>query len=114
LRKKLLMAKGLGQETVDCILLYACGMPAFVVDAYTKRIFQRYGIFKKEPSYEEARRYFMENLPEDLALYNDFHAQIAHPGNSICKTRPLCESCPIAVVNGSKCRFTKTTIHKIE
>lgn len=112
LRKKLLAIKGLGQETVDSILLYACDMPAFVVDAYTKRIFQRYGIFKKEPSYEEVRRYFTENLPEDVALYNDFHAQIVHLGNSICKTRPLCGSCPIAVVNGSKCLFTKTTVHK--
>lgn len=114
LRKKLLAVKGLGQETVDSILLYACDMPAFVVDAYTKRIFQRYGIFKKEPSYEEVQRYFTENLPEDVALYNDFHAQIVHLGNCICKTRPLCGSCPIAIVNGSKCLFTKTTVHNTE
>ncbi|HTY92018.1 MAG TPA: endonuclease III domain-containing protein [Methanocella sp.] len=114
LRKKLLAVKGLGQETADCILLYACGMPIFVVDAYTKRILQRYGIFKKEPSYEEAQRYFTENLPRDIELYNDFHAQIVQLGNCVCKTRPLCGSCPIAAVNGSKCRFTITTVHRSE
>jgi endonuclease III-like uncharacterized protein len=51
LRKKLLAVKGLGPETVDCILLYACDIPVFVVDAYTKRIFLRYGILKGDPSY---------------------------------------------------------------
>lgn len=112
LRKKLLAVKGLGQETVDCILLYACDMPVFVVDAYTKRIFHRYGIFKEDPSYEEVQRYFMENLPDDKRLFNDFHAQIVHLGNCTCKTKPLCESCPILVVKGRKCQFTKQRLTK--
>lgn len=108
LRKKLLAVKGLGQETVDCILLYACGMPVFVVDAYTKRIFLRQGILKGDPSYEEIQGYFMANLPEDVALFNDFHAQIVHLGNSICKSIPRCEACPIASVNGLNCQSHNT------
>jgi endonuclease-3 related protein len=112
LRKKLLAVKGLGPETVDCILLYACDIPVFVVDAYTKRIFLRYGILKGDPSYEEIQSYFMANLPEDKALYNDFHAQIVHLGNAICKSTPRCEHCPIARVNGSRCRFTAQNVKK--
>jgi endonuclease-3 related protein len=105
LRKKLLAVKGLGKETVDCILLYACEMPVFVVDAYTKRTLLRYGLLKGNPSYDEIQGYLMDNLPRDVALYNDFHAQIVHLGNSTCKSMPRCESCPIANVNESICRY---------
>jgi endonuclease-3 related protein len=108
LRKKLLAVKGLGKETVDAIMLYACHMPVFVVDAYTKRVLLRYGILKGDPSYDEIQGYFMDNLPRDRTLYNDFHAQIVHLGNSICKSTPLCGACPIASVNGLTCEFHRT------
>ncbi len=105
LRKKLLAVKGLGKETVDCILLYACGKPVFVVDAYTKRIFHRYGTFNEGPSYDEVQGYFMANLPEDAALYNDYHAQIVHLGNTVCRPEPRCGSCPIAGNSKLRCQF---------
>jgi endonuclease-3 related protein len=95
LRKKLLRIKGLGEETVDSILLYACNKPIFVVDAYTKRIFSRYGILDENASYGVIQSYFMDNLPEDIDLYNDFHAQIVQLGNLICKQHPECDKCPI-------------------
>lgn len=104
LRKKLLAVKGLGEETADAIMLYACNMPIFVVDAYTKRIFSRYGTFDEEPSYREVQEYFMANLPRDTALFNDYHAQIDHLGHSVCKTVPLCDSCPIASLKGQSCQ----------
>ena len=107
LRKKLLSVKGLGEETADAIMLYACDMPVFVVDAYTRRIFSRYGIFKGEPSYGEVQKYFMANLPRDTALYNDYHAQIVHLGHAICKTTPICDSCPIARMEGRSCLHFK-------
>jgi len=107
LRKKLLAVKGLGEETADAIMLYACDMPVFVVDAYTRRIFSRYGTFGEEPSYGEVREYFMANLPLDTALYNDYHAQIVHLGHAVCKTVPLCDSCPIARTEGRICRRFK-------
>ena len=40
-RENLLQVWGIGKETADSILLYAYNQPYFVVDAYTKRIFQR-------------------------------------------------------------------------
>ncbi|MGI6502642.1 MAG: endonuclease III domain-containing protein [Candidatus Methanoculleus thermohydrogenotrophicum] len=48
LRRRLLAIKGFGEETVDTILLYACGKPIFVVDAYTRRIFSRYGLLPEK------------------------------------------------------------------
>ena len=44
LRDKLLGVRGIGPETADSILLYACGKPVFVCDAYTRRILQRHGM----------------------------------------------------------------------
>jgi endonuclease-3 related protein len=106
LRKKLFTIKGLGEETVDSILLYACDKPVFVVDAYTRRIFSRYGIIKETASYGDIQTFFMDNLPEDLELYNDFHAQIVHLGKNICKTLPQCNICPIREISDRvKCRY---------
>jgi len=45
LRKGLLSVNGIGPETADSILLYALKFKIFVVDAYTKRIFTRLGVF---------------------------------------------------------------------
>ena len=39
LREKLLGVHGIGRETADSIALYAAGLPLFVVDAYTRRLF---------------------------------------------------------------------------
>ena len=42
LREQLLSIKGIGPETADSIILYAAKKPIFVIDAYTKRIFNRF------------------------------------------------------------------------
>ena len=42
-RERLLAIHGVGPETADSLLLYAGGHHSFVIDAYTKRIFQRHG-----------------------------------------------------------------------
>ncbi|NIP84101.1 MAG: endonuclease III domain-containing protein, partial [Planctomycetales bacterium] len=43
LRQRLLAVHGIGPETADSILLYAGGMPVFVVDTYTHRVLARHG-----------------------------------------------------------------------
>jgi endonuclease-3 related protein len=97
LRQRLLELKGFGEETVDSILLYAAEKPVFVIDAYTRRIFSRLGLFPAQRSYRQFQAFFMEALPRDIDLYQDYHAQIVHLGNRVCKkTKPLCTDCPIA------------------
>ena len=55
LRDELLALHGIGPETSDSILLYAGQHAAFVVDAYTRRIFERHGILPTNARYEEIR-----------------------------------------------------------
>ena len=95
LRAELLSLNGIGPETADSILLYAGGKPVFVVDAYTKRAFGRIGLLKKDAGYGEVQRLFEGNLPRDVELYNDFHAQIVELGKNYCKKKPLCGKCPL-------------------
>lgn len=95
LREKLLKVNGLGPETVDSILLYAGGYPVFVVDAYTMRIFSRHGYIPSNAGYQQVQALFMENLPKDPVLYNEYHALIVRVGKELCKKRPLCSLCPI-------------------
>jgi endonuclease-3 related protein len=93
LRRKLLSVNGIGRETADSIALYAAGLPLFVVDAYTRRIFTRLGILTGDEDYDEIQRLFMDRLPQDPALYNDYHAQIVLHGKDVCRTAPRCGAC---------------------
>ncbi|KKM11669.1 endonuclease [Clostridiales bacterium PH28_bin88] len=112
LRQELLGVYGIGPETADAILLYAGNLPIFVVDAYTRRIFHRLGVFPPDISYGAMQEYFQVHLPRDVALYNEYHALIDGLGHRLClATRPRCGECPLvdecrypgeeAVVNGS-------------
>jgi len=96
LREELLGLHGIGPETADSILLYAGGLPVFVVDAYTIRAFGRLGLLRSGASYEEAQGMFMRHLPEDSALFNEYHALIVELGKSCCAKRsPRCGACPL-------------------
>ena len=97
LRQELLGIGGLGEETVDSILLYAGNKAVFVVDAYTKRIFSRLGLTDERWSYRAYREFFMQSLDRDAELYNDYHAQIVHLGRLYCKKNgPECTRCPMS------------------
>jgi len=96
LRKDLLTINGIGPETADSILLYAGNKPFFVVDAYTKRIFSRHHFISNEKSYQYVQELFMKNLPKNVELFNEFHAQIVMLGKYFCtKINPKCKACPI-------------------
>ena len=96
LREELLSVNGIGPETADSILLYALEKPIFVVDAYTARLANRLELFFEPPDYHELQEYFMDHIPQDLDLYNDFHAQIVVLGKDTCKkTKPHCDKCPL-------------------
>lgn len=96
LRPDLLTVKGVGPETADSILLYALQQPTLVVDAYTARIFHRHGLIPEDVTYEELREYCMDRLPQDLSLYNEFHALLVRVGHGHCKKRtPQCHGCAL-------------------
>lgn len=95
LRAELLSVNGTGPETADSILLYAGGKPVFVIDAYTKRILSRHGVLSYEKSYDEFQRLFIKHLAPDVSLYNQYHAMLVNIGKDFCRSRPLCDSCPL-------------------
>ena len=90
LRDELLSIYGIGEETADSILLYAAQKPVFVVDAYTKRIFSRLAMVEPDIEYRPLQRFFMDNIPPDLALYNEYHALIVALGNNYCANKNRC------------------------
>lgn len=96
LREELLSLYGIGEETADSIILYAAEKPIFVVDSYTRRVFTRLGYFHPQISYRDMQRFFMENLDEDIRLFNEYHAQIDGVGARYCTNRkPRCSQCPL-------------------
>ena len=95
-RQRLLALTGIGAETADSILLYAAHRPSFVVDAYTRRIFTRLGVLEGREPYDAIRAMFMENLPLDTVLYNEYHALLVELAKACCRKRiPLCHACPL-------------------
>ncbi len=96
LRPKVLHVNGIGPETADSILLYALGKPTFVVDTYTFRMMGRHGLTWEGMDYHELQALFMDALPEDVALYNEYHALIVRIGKDWCKkNKVLCDTCPL-------------------
>jgi endonuclease III related protein len=111
LRTKLLAVHGIGRETADSIALYAAGRPLFVVDGYTRRVFTRLGLLRGDEAYDDIQRIFMERLPPEAPLFNDYHAQIVRLAKDVCRPRPRCAECPLedlcpkhGVPGGRACR----------
>ena len=101
LREQLLSVKGIGPETADSMVLYAAGQPIFVVDAYTHRILARHEVIPDDYDYFQIQEIFMDNLNEDAALFNEYHALLVQVGKQFCKkSRPQCGGCPLAGVGG--------------
>lgn len=95
LREKLLRIKGIGPETADSILLYALKKPVFVIDAYTYRILSRHSMIPNEISYQEMQDLLMDSLPEDIQVFNEYHALLVRVGKEHCKRKALCNGCPL-------------------
>lgn len=95
LRRRLLAVKGVGRETADSILLYAYDKPIFVVDAYTARVAVRHRLIDADADYEQLRELFQWSLPEDVRLFNEFHALIVRVGKEYCRPTARCAGCPL-------------------
>jgi endonuclease-3 related protein len=125
LRAELLALNGIGPETADSILLYAGNHPVFVVDAYTRRIVERHGLFTARTKYDDIREAFeralsSERAPSSLSLhedrptihspsrmsnakrsalaqrFNDMHGLIVQVGKHTCLSKVArCERCPL-------------------
>ena len=104
LRKTLLEIKGIGPETADSIILYAAAKPRFVVDAYTRRFLLRHKLIKPGAGYQEIQALFENNLRRRSRLFNEYHALIVRLGKEFCRTRPLCNPCPLKKMDKKACK----------
>lgn len=101
LREELLSLSGIGPETADCILCYAAGKPVMAMDAYTRRIFARIGLFDSTVTYDEMQAFFHRHLAADVALRGEYHALVDTLGNRVCRNRaPRCSGCPLLPICG--------------
>ncbi len=73
----LLAQKGVGQESADAILNYACYKEAFVVDSYTARLLEAFGY--EFTSYEELQEWIIESFYEGYKeVYPDLNRAQAY------------------------------------
>jgi endonuclease-3 related protein len=93
LRHALLGVHGVGPETADDILLYAFERPVFVIDAYTRRLFERLGVGGAGQGYEALRRGVEQALGPDVRAFNELHALIVRHAKEACRKRPVCLGC---------------------
>jgi endonuclease-3 related protein len=86
LRGELLSLEGVGPETADSILLYAGGHSVFVVDAYTRRIFdsERHGVIPniRSLSYEQLRSVLEGSVDKRMTLDRRFLDEARNPRHS--------------------------------
>ncbi|MBF0205935.1 MAG: endonuclease III domain-containing protein [Oligoflexia bacterium] len=94
-REELLSLWGIGPETADSILLYAYGVPIFVIDAYTKRIFTFLGMYKEALGYNQQQELFMNNLKSETILYQEYHALIVLHAKKYYSVKPYGSECPL-------------------
>jgi endonuclease-3 related protein len=92
-RRLLLGVRGIGNETADSILLYACGFPIFVVDAYTRRLFHRIGVADEHASYISIRHAVEECAGKRFVEMHQLHALIVEHSKRFCRKTPLCGEC---------------------
>jgi endonuclease-3 related protein len=97
LRQDLIDVPGIGPETADSIILYAAQRPAFVVDAYTRRVLDRLEV-DAGTSYAQVASWFKDGLPVDADLYNNYHAVLVELAKDHCRARPRCKGCPLTAV----------------
>ena len=92
-RLALLAINGLGDETADAILLYLFEKKCFVIDSYTFRILNRLGLYDGK-NYLELQQIFMDSLPNNLQLYQEYHALLVKHAKICCtKNTPRCGNC---------------------
>lgn len=102
IRKELLSLEGIGPETADNMLLFAGNKLIFPVDAYTFRIFERFGMAKGKLGYDGMQSIFHQRLPKDLEVYKELRGLLVKLGKTCCQEKPKCRDCPLA-----ECGFRK-------
>jgi endonuclease-3 len=92
--ERLTRLPGVGPKTRACVLLFACGHPAFPVDTHVHRIVGRLGLVPRAASAAAAQALLEPAVPARRAL--DLHLNLIRLGREVCRPRqPRCVRCPV-------------------
>jgi endonuclease-3 related protein len=58
-------------------------------------VLERHGLIPDGARYRQIQRLFMDHLPADAALFNEYHALLVAVGKTYCRKTPRCEACPL-------------------
>ncbi len=85
--------KGLGAKSINCVLLFCLGLPAFPVDTHVHRVLCRLGVLETR-DLARANHLVQADVPDGLAY--PLHMNLIRHGRQVCKAqRPHCWDCPI-------------------
>lgn len=96
LRARLLAINGIGPETADAILNFACGRPIFVADRYAQRLFARLGYINgcdKSRRYQTVRAMLEAAMHGRVQALQDLHAATVLHCQQLCGRVPECSLC---------------------
>jgi len=83
---------GVGRKTAACVLLFACGKPAFPVDTHVFRVSRRIGLDTHSRTRDQMQALFERIVPAE-DRYN-LHMNLIRLGRNICRARsPKCPDC---------------------
>ena len=86
--------KGVGEKTACCVLLFACGRPAFPVDTHIHRVALRLGWVPAKATPARTHAALADLIPEKR--YFTAHVNLITLGRRICRARaPACPRCPL-------------------
>lgn len=93
----LLSLRGVGNETMESIMLYVLSRPVFVVDKYSERIFRRVGV-KYSGNRDELKSIVERSLSNDLSKLKNYHAMLVQLAKDHCRKVPVCKQCPLSEI----------------
>ena len=94
LRLELLAINGIGNETADALLVYVFNKTSFVIDAYARRIFLRFGC-RIPKKYDDFRVMIECAIPCNVITYDYYHGLIVEHAKEFCTKVPKCHGCPL-------------------
>ena len=84
--------QGVGPKTINCVLLFGCGMDVFPVDTHILRVSKRLGLIPENTGLVRAHKLWAEFLPPKLAY--SLHLNLIEHGRQTCLARrPQCHRC---------------------
>jgi endonuclease-3 len=83
---------GVGPKTIACVLLFACGHPAFPVDTHIYRVATRLGLLPAGCTVERAHAVLEPRIP--AAQVYAAHVNLIRHGRTVCRSSlPDCQHC---------------------